>query len=264
MDDHALARKEAFRNPLILEAVHQRIRGSPRGITFNRLLQSSQGLVTKDPTLRKLLQVLVASGSVSASRLSSSSLEDTRWANLKHLPILYKALGSKPRLEVGVRAYLHYGVSFDYDPSLPYHSILDETDWVGLSHASLAQEEGELTPVASPEDLLVHTLARWNFPASTILRPLSIMLYSTRKSDTRYLSSRASQKRLQRPLQQFQASFKQAFLRIKPDHLAKRPSLMKVRTLVLENHPELRWVKATPLIEIEEVLDLSTKEATIH
>jgi len=259
-----LARKEAFRNPLILEAVHQRIRRSPRGITFNRLLQSSQGLVTKDPTLRKLLQVLTSSGLVSTSQVSPSSLEDTRWANLTHLPTLYRARASKPMLEVGVRAYLHYGVSFDYDPSLPYHSILDETDWVGLSHASLAQQTEGLIPVASSEDLLVHTLARWNSPASTILRPLSIMLYSTRKSDTRYLSSRASQKRLQRPLQQFQASFKQAFLRIKPGHLARRPNLMKVRTIVLENHPELRWVKATPLIEIEEVLDLSTKEATIH
>jgi len=259
-----LARKEAFRNPLILETVHQRIRRSPKGITFNRLLQSSQDLLTKDSTLRKLLQVLVASGSVSTSQLSPSSLEDIRWANLRHLPVLYKALGSRPMLEVGVRAYLHYAVSFDYDPSLPYHSISDETDWTGLSHASLAQEEGGPIPVASPEDLLVHTLARWNSPASTILRPLSIMLYSTRKLDNKYLSSRASQKRLLRPLQQFQASFKQAFLRIKPGHLARRPNLMKVRTLVLENHPELRWVKALPLIEAEEVLDLSTKEAVSH
>jgi hypothetical protein len=237
------------------------IRSSPRGITFNRLLQSSQGLLTKDPTLRKLLQVLVASGSVSASRLSSSSVEDTRWANLKHLPILYKALGSKPRFEVGVRAYLHYRVSFDYDPSLPYQSILDETDWVGLSHASLAQGEVELIAVASLEDLLVHTLDRWNSPASAILRPLSIMLYSTRRFDTEYLSSRAFQKGLRRPLQRFQASFKKAFLRIKPGQLSGRPNLMKVRSVVLENHPELRWVKAPALIETEEVLDLSTKEA---
>ncbi len=249
---------------MILEAVHRRIRSSPRGITFNRLLQSSQGLLTKDSTLRKLLQVLIASGSASASPLSPSSLEDKRWANLNHLPILYRALGSKPRIEVGVRAYLHQGVAFDHDPSLPYHSIFDETDWTGLSNASLAYEEGGLILTASPEDLLVHTLARWNSPASTILRPLSIMLYSTRTFDTRYLSSRASQKGLRRPLQQFQASFKQAFLRIKPDRLARRPNLMKVRTLVLESHPELRWVKAPPLIDAEEILDLSAKEATSH
>lgn len=246
---------------MILEAVYRRIRASPNGITFNRLLQSSQGLLAKDSTLRKLLQVLVASGLVSAIRLSPSRLEDTRWANLKHLPILYRFLDSKPRLEVGVRAYLRYGVSFDYDPSLPYYSILDQTDWIGLSHASLTQEDEGLIPAASPEDLLVHTLARWNSPASTILRPLSIMLYSTRRFDTKYLTVRASQKHQQRPLQRFQASFKQAFLRIKPKTLAERPSLMKVRTLVLENHPELRWVKAPPLIDPAEVIDLSTKEA---
>ncbi len=163
-----------------------------------------------------------------------------------------------------VRAYLSRGVAFDHDPSLPYHSIMDETDWVGLSNASLAHEEERLVPVASHEDLLVHTLARWNSPASTILRPLSIMLYSTKKLHTNYLSTRASQKGLRRPLQEFQASFKQAFLRIKPDQLARRPTLMKVRALVLENHPELRWVKAPPLIDAEEVLDLSTKEAISH
>ncbi len=256
-----MARKEAFRNPLIVEAVYRRIHGSPKGITFNRLLRSSQGLISKDPTLRKILHALVASGSVSASRLATSSLEDKRWANLKHLPTLYMARRSKPRLEVGVRAYLYHGVSFEHDPSLPYHSIMDDTDWTGLSHASLAETEEGPVPIASPEDLLVHTLARWNSPASTILRPLSIMLYSTRKFDIEYLSSRASEKGLRRPLQQFQASFKEAFLRIKPSHLARRPNLMKVRTMVLESHPELRWVKAPPLIEPEEVLDLSSKEA---
>ncbi len=259
-----MARKEAFRNPLILEAVYRRIRESPKGITFNRLLRSSQGLLSKDPTLRKMLYALVASGSVSASRLATSSLDDTRWANLKHLPILYRARCSKPRLEVGVRAYLHHGISFEHDPFLPYHSIMDETDWTGLSHASLSETEEGPVPIASPEDLLVHTLARWKSPASTILRPLSIMLYSTRRFNTEYLSSRASQKGLRRPLQQFQASFKQAFLRIKPGHLASRPYLMKVRRIVLENHPELRWVKAPPLIETEEVLDLSSKEAIYH
>ncbi len=256
-----MARREAFRNPLILEAVYRGIQSRHNGITFNRLLEDQQHLISKDSTLRRLLQVLVASGTVSKTQLSPGSLRDPRWANLKHPPILYIARLSKPRLEVGARAFLHYGVSFDYDTSLPYHSILDKTDWIGLSRASLALEEP--LPIASPEDLLVHTLSRWNSPASTILRPLSIMLYGLRRLDAKYLSSRASQKNLQGLLQQFQASFK-VFARIRPGDLARRPTLIKARTLVLINHPELRWVKASPLIEPEEVLDLSAKEALSH
>jgi hypothetical protein len=89
------------------------------------------------------------------------------------------------------------------------------------------------------------------------------MLYGSRRLDSRYLYSRASQKGLQRLLQQFQASFK-VFVRIKPGDLARRPTLMKTRTLVLANHPELRWVKASPLLQEEEVLDLSSKEALSH
>lgn len=255
-------RKAKWQNPLVLQHIYEEI-DKRHEISFNGLLHATRYVVAKDSTLKKILGILVASGVV-AKRVAEEyevGKIDVRWLNLKKRPVFYSSTGGKPTVEMGVKAYIAHGVAFEYDESLPYFSVMEETDWIGLARSSIFKNSRGTTFIAaSVEDLLVRALQKWFDEEGKIFRQLTVMLYSEHSVDKEYLEDRSDKYNVGELLQRFLSSFKEAFWTVTAEGLRTNPFFLEVRNTILHRHPELKHVKGEPLIPYNEVIEQASKE----